>query len=233
VEAKMRLGSLGSSSVLFFSVVLGAACLGAATTASAGSIFIDFEGDTVGAKPNGFVPTGISGVTLSDTSGQDLFIENFGAQGSGQRSLYTGTDMDRSALGIALAFLADQIALDFGNDDPHFTNDGDLAVLRLFHDATEVGLVTVVLNRNDAMDQTISFGAIGGGILFNRATFAYTNRFFDLATGGGAANVGLSEVVDNITIDRAATTVPEPGTLVLLAAGLAVAASSSRRRRRG
>ena len=215
------------------SVALGC-LLAAASPARSTPIIIDFEADAVGAKVNPFVPTGVGGVMFSDSVGQDLWVDDFGSAGSGHRCLYVGTDMDLSVLKIAFGFMADQFSLDFGNDDPAFTNPGDLAVLRLFHDAAPIGLVAVVLNRNDIMDQTISFGAIGGSARFNNVTFAYVNPFLDPATGGGQVNVGLAEVVDNLSIDPAASaSVPEPGALGLLATGLVAAASLSRRRRRG
>ncbi|MEO5741300.1 MAG: PEP-CTERM sorting domain-containing protein, partial [Vicinamibacterales bacterium] len=84
---------------------------------------------------------------------------------------------------------------------------------------------TVVLNRNDLMDQTIVFSGA-----------AFDNALFWFGTPGGSPVTtgrfnGLVEVVDNVTFDAAAVPVPvpEPGTLALL--GLALVGSTLRRRR--
>jgi hypothetical protein len=47
------------------------------------------------------------------------------------------------------------INLAFGNDDPFASNDGDQGKLRLFNDGVRVGNASVVMNRNDIMDQTL------------------------------------------------------------------------------
>jgi hypothetical protein len=84
------------------------------------------------------------------------------------------------------------ISVDFGNDDPAFSNPGDEAVLTVFDGATQVGQVSVVMNRNDTMDQTISISLLGSGVFFDRATLLY-----DVTT------VGLIEMLDNIVITDA------------------------------
>jgi hypothetical protein len=197
--------------------------LGALTfsaSAAAIPIDIDFEAEAIGLRANGFA---LSGVSFSDTVGADLAIFQV-PEGLGTRSLVVSTDQDGSALEMQFAFDADVFSLSFGNDDPRNTNGGDLAVLTLFAGLDQVGQATVVLNRDDLMNQTISFGSIGGSVLFNRALFAFTNPTLSTFTGGGATNVGATEVVDNIFLNsvRNIVAVSEPGTTLLFLAGLLV-----------
>ena len=194
--------------------------------AGAALITIDFEADTDGAKANGFVPAGVSGVSFSDSVGQDLFVFGFGAQGSGLRSLSVNTDKDGSLLLIGLTLPADFISLDFGNDDPNITNPGDLAVLTGFLGASQISQTTLALNRDDIMNQTITLGTIGGGQAFDFFTFGFTDPFLSPFTGGGAVNVGAIEIVDNIQINS----VPLPGAMNLFLSGLGVMGAALARR---
>jgi hypothetical protein len=205
---------------------LGALTFGAA--AHAIPITLDFEAEAIGARANGF---SLSGVSFSDTVGAEMGIFQV-PEGLGARSLAVGNDQDGSALEMLFAFEADLLSLSFGNDDPSNTNAGDLAVLTLFAGLNQVGQVTQALNRDDLMNQTISFGSIGGTVLFNRALFAFTNATLSTFTGGGATNVGASEVVDNISLNsvRDVIAVSEPGTLVLLLATLVALRMVGRRR---
>lgn len=198
--------------------------------ATASVVTIDFEADSIGTKANGFTPTGITGVAFSDSNGAELGVYNLLEQGSGTRSLLVGGDLDGSLLQISLGYTADFLSLDFGNDDINATNAGDLAVLTTFLGSTQVGQTTVVLNRDDVMNQTISIGSIGNGILFDNATFAYTNPLFSTLTGGGAANIGLSEAVDNIQINSAV--IPIPAAIWLFISGLICIYSFSSQRRK-
>jgi hypothetical protein len=206
-----RLGSpawtLGGGVVMFW-LLIG--------QAAASLITINFEGDTDGAKLDGFVPAGVVGVSFSDSVGQDLFVFGFGAQGAGLRSLSVNTDKDGSLLHIDLSQPADFISLDFGNDDPNITNPGDLAVLTGFFGGSQRLQTTLVLNRDDIMNQTITLGAPGGGQLFDFFTFGFTDPYLSPFTGGGAVNVGATEIVDNIQINS----VPVPGAMYSLISGL-------------
>lgn len=162
-----------------------AAPLPQAAAPGAPPIVIDFRGDTPGGKPNGFASVAARGVTFSDTLGADLEVGAF-VEGHGQ-ALAVFPD-DESGLRITLARPTTRISLAFGNDDPCCSDPGDDAVLTLFRGALMVGEVRVPMNRNDVMDQTISYGPQA---LFDRAEFRYD---VDPARGG------LIEVVDDIVI---------------------------------
>jgi PEP-CTERM motif-containing protein len=192
---------------------------------NAEAAIIDFTADTAGAKANGYTPVGHPGVHLSDTVGSGLDIEDFGVQSHGQ-AIQVLDDTDGSILDIAFDFQLSSLSLDFGNDDPLFSILGDRAVLSAFQGAVAVGQTWLAMNRNDVMDQTISFS----GVLFDHVTFAYTNSSFSPFTGGPGTNTGLIEVVDNIRYEPANAPVPEPGSLLLLGAGLAGLRYSRRRR---
>ncbi len=147
---------------------------------------IDFEEDTVGFKPNGWQSADSDITFFTDTVGAELEVADFDIQSKGQ-ALAVNNDGDHSALQMDFASLMTGISLDFGNDDPYYTNPGDEAILTLYHGDTQVGKVTVEMNRNDEMDQTITYL----GEPFDKATFYYD------ATGFTS---GLIEVVDNIVL---------------------------------
>lgn len=150
-------------------------------------ITITFEAETAGGKPNGFTPIGAPKVHFSDTNGANLFVGSLGAQGEGSRSLLVGSDFDDSGVRIVLDQPTNRISIRLGNDDPFYTEPGDEAVLTVFRGTTQVGERRLTLNRNDLMDQTITFS---NGPLFNRAVLKY-----DVAP-----SVGVSEVIDRIVI---------------------------------
>lgn len=170
----------------------------------AAPILIDFESDTGGSKPNGFTSNDFSLVHFSDSNGTGLFVGDFGSQSHGQ-GLATFDDFDNSVLLMNFDVFMDSISLEFGNDDPSFSNPGDQALLTLFNGLVQVGQVAVVMNRDDIMNQTISYS----GAAFDRATFFYNVN----------PSQGLIEIVDNITLTQAAP-VPEPGTWMLMGTGL-------------
>ena len=192
-------------------VLVGLLCLFATTAAHA--VFVDFESEASGAKANGYT---VNGVTFTDTVGSGLNVDNFGAQGNGQ-SLAVFTDGDGSGLQMTFGGVYSKLKLDFGNDDPAWTNAGDLALLRAFLGVNQVGQVTVVLNRDDIMNQTIGIS----GVSFDNAFFAYVDPQLQPFTGTDP--IGLIEIVDNIAV-------PEPGLLSLL--GIALAGFGLARRRR-
>jgi hypothetical protein len=185
-----------------------------ATAAQAATV--DFETETQGAKPNGYT---VGGITFNDTLGANLDVMNYGVQGVGTRSLAVNGD-DASALEMIFSGTSTNLSLIFGNDDPGFTTAGDLAVLRIFMGATQVGITTLVMNRDDIANQTISSGL---GIAFNRATFVYANA--------SLTPINLIEVVDNITYTVGGA-VPEPATWGLMLAGFGIVGGAMRRRQR-
>ena len=165
------------------SQILLACGLTALLASAAQAVVIDFESDAPGSVANGFASAGSPFVQFSDSMGSDLEIGDFGSQGDGQ-SLAVLSD-DASELVIDLNYIATSISLDFGNDDPGYSNPGDTAVLTVFLAGVQVGQSVVVLNRDDIMNQTISVS----GVKFDRATF-----IFNVTTSG------LIEIVDNIDI---------------------------------
>ncbi len=171
---------------------------------------IDFTSETSGAKTNGYT---VSGVQFFDTLGNDLSLQDWGHQSHG-KALGVFSD-DASMLRMVFSGVSNLLAIDFGNDDACCSQAGNVALLKLFLNGTQVGQTTVALNRNDLMDQTITLA----GIDFNEAIFGYTNTSFN--------PINLIEIVDNITF---AAAVPEPGSLLLLGLG-AVGFAVSRRRR--
>lgn len=144
---------------------------------------VDFTNDPTGAKPNGYTSRTARQVHFSDSMGADLEVFDFGNQSRGQALAVNGDDA--SLLIIDLDANADCIRLWFGNDDPGFSNPGDVALLTVYLEGSQVGETGVELNRNDLMDQQISVC----GVAFDQATF-----FYDVTTDG------LIEVVDEISI---------------------------------
>jgi hypothetical protein len=193
-------------------VLCGVVCVVLAGAAQAD--IINFEGDASGAKPNGWSSNDSPLVHFSDSNGNGLDLEDWGEQGLG-KSLLVGDDWDGSGLVMDFDVQVNALSLAFGNDDAGWTNAGDQAILTAFLHGTQVGQETVVMNRNDVMDQIISIS----GIEFDSATFYYA------ATG---QSNGLQEIVDDINFEVAA--VPLPGAVLLGALGLGTAGWLTRRR---
>lgn len=189
--------------------VMAAALL---ATGAQGANVVDFEDQAVGSRANGYT---VGGITFNDTSGADLSVSNFGSQGVGSRSLGVFND-DNSALEMLFAGTAIDLSLTFGNDDSCCSLAGDVAWLRIFDGATQVGSTTVVLNRDDVANQTIGIS----GIAFNRALFVYAR---------GQNPINLIEIVDNITY-TAVDAVPEPATWAMMIGGFGLVGAATRRR---
>ncbi|QUM75793.1 PEP-CTERM sorting domain-containing protein [Moritella sp. 24] len=176
----------------------------------ASAVLINFEADTAGAKANGFSPVGDPLVTFTDNVGSGLQIGNFGVQGNGN-ALAVFSDGDGSGVFINFASDIMNLSLSFGNDDPNYSNPGDLAWLDLYKNGSLVGHTDVLLNRDDIMNQTIGFN----GLNFDQAFFAYTDGSGNPFTGGTGTNIGLIEIIDDINY-----TVPEPSAMAFIGLGL-------------
>lgn len=150
----------------------------------AAPVTVNFEADTPGAKPDGFQSVATNLVSFSDTLGANLSVVDAGVESSGQGLVVAGDDT--SALQMDFATPICSLSLLFGNDDPNLTSVGDQAILTVFDGPTQVGQAQVLVNRNDAADQTIAVQ----GVTFNRAVFRYAD------SGGNSVN--LTEVVDNV-----------------------------------
>ena len=186
-----------------------------AVSASAGRI--DFESDEPGFRPNGFRSSDSPLVRFTDSAGEGLEIRDLEEQGMGL-SLQTLDDFDDSELVLDFGDPVITLSLAFGNDDPLFSNEGDRAVLTAFADGAEVGRASVVMNRKDVMDQTITFS----GPAFDRATFK-----FDVDPGRG-----LIEVVDDIQFTAVIPVPPAAWGGLSVMAGLSLSSAARRALRR-
>ncbi|WP_293362537.1 PEPxxWA-CTERM sorting domain-containing protein [Phenylobacterium sp.] len=198
-----------------------------ANPAQAALVTLDFESDAPGVLGEGFASADYSGLQFFTDLGAGLELGNYGVQSDGQGLLARNDSNGNFIKGVFSDGPHSFLSMDFGNDDPFFTNPGDRAVLTVFLGAAMVGQTFVIMNRNDVMDQTIGFN-FGS---FDNFTLAFTNAAGSVFTGGGAVNVGLIEVIDNITFDVPDTVVPEPATWAMMILGFAGTGALLRRRR--
>jgi hypothetical protein len=181
---------------------------------------IDFEADAPGFYPNGFSPVGHPTVKFTDTSGADLNIFNDGSQGIGQ-SLAVNDDFDGSRLQIDFTVPVTSLSLWFGNDDPGWALSSDLAWLEIWSGGLFVTSVSMAMNLDDEMNQSIGYS--GGP--FDQAFFWYGDASGAPFTGGGQLGPGLIEIVDQIEY----TAVPEPASALATAGLVGLAAVGLRR----
>src|SRR5215213_5957206 len=133
--------------------------------------------------------SGSDRVRFFDSEGTDLQVGDFDAQSDGN-ALGTFGD-DTSALVMSLARPVRSLSLAFGNDDPDWSCEGDRAVLTLFLKDRRIARTSVVMNRDDLMNQRIEIS----GHPFDRAVF-----FFDVCSPNPQGASGLIEIVDDLTV---------------------------------
>lgn len=178
---------------------------------SAKADLITFEFDPVQTQlPNGFRSVESNLLRFSSNLNSVLHIHP-AEFGGGQ--VFFGTrglaiEADR---GVFMDFdvPVTSLSLWFGNDNFGDTEEGSTAILRVFLDDVFVGESIVLLNRDDIINQQISFS----GAVFNRATFTFSVG-------------GVVKTVDNIEF----TPVPEPTTVALLGIGIVGVVARMRRR---
>ena len=177
---------------------------------------VNFTSDVAGTKSNGFQSASSNKVSFAATGGGSLYLDDFIAQSHGNALAAFGDEGD---IGLEMTFteFMQSLSFGFGNDDPGWISQAGKANLTLYNGITQVGFVSMSPNANDVMDQTMSYS----GVAFNRAVFQYIP---DVRPSG------LIEIVDDLQF-APATTVPEPSTYVLMAAGLAGLGVLSRRRK--
>jgi Ca2+-binding RTX toxin-like protein len=168
---------LGGLAVLVLSAV-PAAALPAGQKAPT----IDFERDTNGAKPDGFASLDLSIAHFSNSVSLLQSSPEFDGRG------VAGFSAGPEPLVIRFDVPVRQVTLPFGNDDPSFTQDGDRARLNAFRGQTLVDSNSVVMNRDDVLNQVVAVS----GSRFNRVEFLFVRA--------GAAVPGLAEALDNIQI---------------------------------
>jgi hypothetical protein len=196
-----------------------AAALAAWVTASSSMALevVNFDNDAGGSVPNGFVSSDSPYVSFSDTANEDLNIFNNPPDTIGN-SLAVLAD-DESGLLMEFTLPITSLSISFGNDQASFTDPTDLGVLMVYDGATLLQTLTVPLNRNTSIDQTLSW--ISSGTSANRAEFYF---------GDASLNpIPLTELVDNITFT---VEVPEPSTYAAIGFVSVAAALAWRRRKR-
>lgn len=183
----MKISVMGNASLVILA-------LAAALTVNeaARATTIDFTAETTGGKLNGYT-IGIASFFSTDTLTGNLDVENWLGQSHGNGlAVFGGVS---SKLQINFSSNINGLSLDFGNDDPCCSQSGNLAILQGFRLGTLIAQATVVMNRNDIMDQTISLAGT-----FDQVFFYYGDSSF--------APIFLTEIVDDITFSTVA--VPSP-----------------------
>jgi hypothetical protein len=185
----------------FATVLILLACAGFAAAE-----FIGFSHELEGPVMNGFSSVEDPQLRFFDSNGEDLFIVDGDRLDFGV-GLLVGTDYDDSHLVIRSDKLLKSMQMDLGNDDPNYMQGGETATLNGYLGDELVATSTIVLNGNDATDQSIAIFHEAG---FDRLTLRYNVE----------PSLGLMEFVDNLSYEP----VPEPGTLAALGLGGALLA---------
>lgn len=152
--------------------------------------FIDFESDSTGLKPDGFMSADSNLVSFIDSSGADLQIAAFGGNQSDGNGLGVFGD-DPSALRMPFVTPVNSLTIEFGNDTASQSTR-----LRGFLGNALVAESIVAHNGNDQLDQSVTINGF-----FDRAELVYINNSNNLPSN-------RIEIVDNICFDVATGATP-------------------------
>lgn len=204
--------------------ILAAVCVAAGTGAVAQTIFLDFEAESAGVKPNGYSPVGHPDIRFYDTAGAELNVAKYTLGGIGNRTLSVGTDRDGSKLRIDFAKPMSAISFYFGNDHPSFASSSDRAWLEIWNGTALVTRLSMAMNLDRAANQVFSYA----GSPFTQAYFWYGDSSGSPYTRSAFGYIGMMEMVDNISY----TYVPEPAGTLVIGGGVGLAAVIWRRWRK-
>lgn len=216
--------------VLWLIATFFAVAIGAAGSAQAGLVTIDFENDATGFYFNGYQSPSSADVVFSSTESRStdphdyISIDHFG-QGSHGKGLAISSGNPGLGAGLIMDFLkpTDFLSLEFGNDDPDQSFTGlKQVVLTLFSGGLQVGESIIAPNKNGIMDQNIAYS----GQFFDRARFFFIDDFDFPAL--------VNPIVDNVAYQNhtgpgGINNVPAPGGLLLFSIGLLVAYARRKR----
>ena len=152
--------------------------------------FIDFNDDTTGDLPNGFVSNDSSLVSFFDSDGADLRILAFGGNQSDGPGLGVFGD-DPSALRMPFVTPVNSLTVEFGND-----TSTQSTRLRGFLGSVMVAESIVAHDGDDQLNQSVTINGF-----FNRAELVYINNSDGLPSN-------RIEIVDNICFDVATGLTP-------------------------
>ena len=207
------------SQVRLAQLALAAICATGLAMGSARADIITFTLDAPGPRTGDFTSLSSPDVVFQNTGGTGLQILDATALGVAGNGLAT-TQQDDSGIRMLFSGPMSAVSVTFGNDDAGYSLDGDKAWLVLFNLGASVATVSVDLNRNSLVDQTISYA---GPFTFTQAELYY-------GAPSGAGNFDL-EVISSLSFTRAP--VSEPASLALLGAGLLGFGLVQQRRRSG
>lgn len=152
--------------------------------------FIDFNDDSTGSVPNGFMSNDSNLVSFFDTLGNGLQVNDFGGNQSDGPGLAVFGD-DPSALRMPFVTPVNSLTVEFGNDTSIQSTR-----LRGFLGNTMVAESIVAHDGDDQLNQSITINGF-----FNRAELVYINNSDGLPSN-------RIEIVDNICFDVATGPVP-------------------------
>ena len=164
--------------------------------------FIDFESDSPGPKPDGFMSADSNLVSFIDSDGSNLQISAFGGNQSDGNGLGVFGD-DASALRMPFVTPVNSLTIEFGNDTASQSTR-----LRGFLGNALVAESVVAHDGDDQLNQSVTINGF-----FNRAELIYINNSNNLP----ASRI---EIVDNICFDVATGLLPCNGADLAMPFGL-------------